>query len=110
MIYTPVAVVRLVKGVGYLNKQKEVGDMKNLTELEREVVKVLREPNGNGTEIDNKTRDYLSLFWFDIDSKILRGVLSSLVKKNIIEIGYDQNDWGAEAWVRFTDEGYQENA
>lgn len=83
--------------------------MKNLTELEREVVKVLREPNGNGTEIDNKTSDYLNVFCFGIDSKILRGVLSSLVKKNIIEIGYDQLDYGSEAWVRFTDEGYKEN-
>lgn len=80
--------------------------MLHLTELEKEVIKVLREPNGNGTEIDTYTEDYISLFDFGIDGKILRGVLASLVKKNIIILNEEKCDWGIETTVKFTESGY----
>lgn len=80
--------------------------MTNLTNLERKVIEILREPNGNGEIIDTNNSDYISLFSFGIDNKILRGVLSSLVKKNIIIIEEENCDWGIETTVRFTDYGY----
>lgn len=81
--------------------------MTNLTELERRVLKVLGEPNGNGTEIDTVTYDYLCLFCFYLDNKILRGVLSSLVKKGLIVIDSEGvDDIGELTTVRFTELGY----
>lgn len=80
--------------------------MTNLTELEKRVIKVLREPNGNGTEIDTFTEDYISLFNFGIDNRVLRGVLSSLVKKELIILAEERCDWGTETLVKFTEKGY----
>lgn len=80
--------------------------MKNLTDLEKKVIKVLREPNGNGETIDTNNADYISLFNFEIDNKILRGVLSSLVKKNIIVLSEERCDWGTETLIKFTEYGY----
>ena len=60
-----------------------------LTNLETKVVKVLSEENGNGYRLQDTDvfGDYLCLWYFKgIDNKILRGVLSSLVKKEVIKI------------------------
>ena len=61
-----------------------------LTDLEIKVVRVLSEENGNGYRLQDTDEifgDYLCLWYFKgIDNKVLRGVLSSLVKKEVIEI------------------------
>ena len=61
-----------------------------LTDLEVKVVRVLSEENGNGYRLQDTDEffgDYLCLWYFKgIDNKVLRGVLSSLVKKEVIEV------------------------
>ena len=58
------------------------------TNLEKWVMGILAEPNGNGEMIDNHFGDYLCLYGFGIDNKVLRGVLSSLVKKRYYRTRY----------------------
>lgn len=72
------------------------------TDLEKQVIDVLKQPNGNGEVITDYFEDYISLFAFGMDNKTLRGVLASLIKKNIIHVGYDEID----SFVRFTTIGY----
>lgn len=59
-----------------------------MTVLESQVMEVLGKPNGNGENIrfNDYHRDYESLFDFGMETKILRGVLSSLIKKGLIEV------------------------
>ena len=77
--------------------------MKNYyTELEIKVMKVLSKPNGNGEMIGIVYVDYINLYDFGIDNKILRGLLSYLVKKDIIRI-YGK---GAETAVELTAHGF----
>lgn len=78
------------------------------TDLENEVLKTLSNANGNGNYIDTDYSDYIEIFNFTISDKVLRGVLSSLVKKNIIVIEYDDvDDIGLMSTVKFTEEGYK---
>jgi hypothetical protein len=97
----------------YLNRGREVlpererRPQMELTKLEKEVLTVLREPNGNGNKIDTEYADYLCIFCFGLDNKVLRGVLSSLVKKGLIVIESEEvDDIGELSTVRFTDLGY----
>lgn len=73
------------------------------TELEKLVLDVLSKPNDNGEMIAVDRGDYLELFAFGIDNKTLRGVLSSLVKKQIIIL----KDWEFGTVVSFTNKGYE---
>ena len=82
----------------------------NLKKKKKEVLKTLSEPNGNGTVIGtNKFEyDYLCIFCFSIDNKTLRGVLSSLVKKELIIIESEGvDDIGELSTVRFTEKGFE---
>lgn len=61
------------------------------TELEFKVMEMLGKPNDNGETIGVNYGDYICLFNFGIENKRLRGVLASLVKKDIIII-WDDGD------------------
>jgi len=79
-----------------------------LTELEKVAMNVLANPNGNGEVIDTEYADYIEIFNFPIENKLLRGVLSSLVKKGFISIEYDDvDDIGLMSLVKFTEAGYE---
>ena len=83
--------------------------MTHLTELEKNVLRTLSEPNGNGNEIDTNYADYLCIFCFEIsDRKVLGGVLSSLVKKELIVLDTEGvDDIGDLTTVKFTPYGYE---
>lgn len=76
-------------------------DMK-YTELEKSVMETLSHPNGNGEMCGVNEGDYLELWNFKMDNKVLRGVLSSLVKKDIIKI----YDWEFGTVVELTENGF----
>lgn len=81
------------------------------TELEIKVMDVLSKPNDNGEMIGINTGDYLCLYDFEIDGKVLRGVLSSLVKKGIIQLWSERVDdleYGItdETIVELTEHGF----
>lgn len=74
----------------------------NFTELEKSVMETLSHPNGNGEMVGINQGDYLELWGFDIPNEVLRGVLSSLVKKDIIQL------WNGEfgTVVELTENGF----
>ena len=72
------------------------------TELEKSVMETLSHPNGNGEMVGVNSGDYLELWDFKIENKILRGVLSSLVKKDIIKV----YDWEFGTVVELTQNGF----
>lgn len=79
-----------------------------LTELEKVAMDVLANPNGNGETIDTEYADYIEIFNFPIENKLLRGVLSSLVKKGFVIIEYDDvDDIGLMSMIKFTEAGYE---
>lgn len=66
----------------------------NLTQLEKQVLSEIKKQDGNGEYIlqsDFKSQ-YLSILIITVPNNILRGVLSSLVKKGYIGITYEEDD------------------
>lgn len=66
----------------------------NLTDLEKQLLNEIAKQDGNGEcimESDFKSQ-YLSILMITIPNKILRGVLSSLVKKEFIEVFEQDGD------------------
>jgi hypothetical protein len=66
----------------------------NLTDLEKQLLSEIVKKDGNGEyilESDLKSQ-YLSILDITIPNKILRGVLSSLVKKGYIKVSEDEGD------------------
>ena len=70
---------------------------KKLTVLEKKVIENLKYADCYPENVFIQ-----SLFDGEIDNKVLRGVLSSLVKKNIIDIE-TSNDWDSKGLVSFMD-------
>jgi hypothetical protein len=66
----------------------------NLTELEKQVLTEIKKQDGNGEYIleSEFKSQYLSILMITVPNKILRGVLSSLVKKDFIEIEETEED------------------
>lgn len=65
-----------------------------MTALETKVMDTIGKPNGNGENIrfNDWHQDCMSIFDFGIDNKVLRGVLSSLIKKGYITVSEGEFD------------------
>ena len=61
-----------------------------LTNLEKQVINEMIQKDGNGEYILDTGGQYLSVLGITLSMKQLRGVLSSLVKKELIEIDNDE--------------------
>jgi len=74
----------------------------SLTKLEKQVLSEIKAQDGNGEYIleSDFKEQYLSILSITIPYKVLRGVLSSLIKKDYIEVYQEDDNRGVESVIK----------